>query len=84
MKAMYQSLSNAVCRVLDSTADTMASAEKAIGDLNHYVEENSKTNRKQITNNAMTRAAENHLAIQNKLDADEKFAAAFRAIEADW
>lgn len=84
MKAMYKSFSNAVCRTLDVTGATMASAEIAVGDLNYYVQENSKANRRNITNNAKTRAAENHLAIQQKLDADEKFANAFAAIEADW
>lgn len=84
MRAMYNSLSNAVCRTLDAVGSTAESAEKALGDVNHYVEENSKANRKTITYNAKTRAAKAHMAIQKQLDEDEKFSAAWEEIEKDW
>lgn len=84
MKAMYKSLSNAVCRTLDTGAATMESAEKAIGDVNYYVEVNSKANRMSMLTNAKERAATNHMRIQDKLNEDEKFANAFAAIEAEW
>ena len=84
MRAMYKSLSNAVCRTFDAAASTMESAEKALGDANFYVEQNSKANRKIITNAAKTRATENHIKVQERLDSDDKFNAAWQAIEADW
>ncbi len=84
MKAMYKSLSNVVCRTLDAGASSMESAEKALGDVNHYVEQNSKANRMIITNSAKTRAAENLMKIQSRLNEDADFSDAMQAIDADW
>ena len=84
MKAMYQSASNFVCRTLDAGASTMESAEKALGDVNHYVEQNSKANRMIITYSAKTRAAENLMKVQSRLDDDADFSDAMKAIDAEW
>ncbi len=84
MKAMYKSASNFVCRTLDAGASTMESAEKALSDVNKYVEQNSIANHLIIEYNAKDRAAKAHRNVQRKLSEDEEYAESFAAIEALW
>lgn len=84
MRAMYQSLSNAVVSTFDTITSTAQAAEKVLGDANHYVTENSKANRLTITNNAKMRATKSLAAHRKELEADEDLSDLFDEISAEW
>lgn len=75
---------NAVARTANTVSSTMESAEKALENVNHYVEDHTKANKLLITEAAKMRATKGMRAHTEELNADPELQAIYDQISENW
>lgn len=78
---MFRKAWNGVFGVIADTAET---TRDGIDNVNHYVRENTKANKKLITANAQMRMTKGLREHQEELNADPSLKALYEELTADW